>query len=90
MENPFAATHYSDQSDLELVQASLKGNKQSLESLILRHQPFIYNVSLKMTMSPQEAEDITQEVLLKVITSLIPGRCFYKLSEIIDPLYDWT
>jgi len=70
MENPFAVTHYSEQTDLALVQASLKGNKQALESLILRHQPFIYNVALKMTMSPQEAEDITQEVLLKVITSL--------------------
>jgi RNA polymerase sigma factor (sigma-70 family) len=70
MEYPFSVTNYSDQTDLELVQASLKGNKQALEMLILRHQPFIYNVALKMTMSPQEAEDVTQEVLLKVITNL--------------------
>jgi RNA polymerase sigma factor (sigma-70 family) len=70
MENPFSVTHYSEQTDLELVDSSLKGNKQALEALILRHQLFIYNVALKMTMSPQESEDITQEVLLKAITSL--------------------
>lgn len=70
MENPFSVTNYSEQTDLELVQTSLKGNKQALEMLILRHQPFIYNVALKMTMSPQEAEDVTQEVLLKAITNL--------------------
>ena len=69
MENPFSST-YSEQTDFELVQASLTGNKQALEALILRHQPFIYNVALKMTMSPQEAEDLTQEVLLKAITNL--------------------
>lgn len=70
MENPFSVTHYSEEADLDLVQASLKGNKQALETLMLRHHPFIYNVALKMTLSPQDAEDITQEVLLKVITSL--------------------
>lgn len=39
MENPFFITNYSEQTDLELIQASLKGNKQALEMLILRHQP---------------------------------------------------
>lgn len=70
MENPFAATSYSESTDLELARASLGGNKQALEALILRHQPFIYNVALKMTASAQDAEDISQEVLLKAITNL--------------------
>lgn len=70
MENPFSITNYSEQSDLELIQASLTGHKQALEMLILRHQSFIYNVALKMTMSPADAEDVTQEVLLKAITNL--------------------
>lgn len=70
MENPFSVTNYADQADLELVRASLQGNRQALEMLILRHQPFLYNVALKMTMSPQDAEDVVQEVLLKAITSL--------------------
>jgi len=70
MENPFSVTNYSEHTDLELVQASLSGSRQALETLILRHQPFIYNVALKMTVSPADAEDITQEVLLKAITNL--------------------
>lgn len=70
MENPFSSTHFTESADLELVQASLKGNKKALEMLILRHQPFIYNVALKMTMRPPDAEDITQEVLIKAITNL--------------------
>jgi len=70
MENPFSTASYTEQTDLDLVKDSLKGSKQALEALILRHQPFIYNVTLKMTMSPQDAEDVTQEVLLKAITSL--------------------
>lgn len=70
MQNPFSVTNYSEHTDLELVQASLSGSRQALETLILRHQPFIYNVALKMTTSPADAEDITQEVLLKAITNL--------------------
>lgn len=70
MDNPFSTAGYSDSADLDLVQASLGGGKRALEMLILRHQPFIYNVALKMTANPFDAEDITQEVLLKAITSL--------------------
>jgi RNA polymerase sigma factor (sigma-70 family) len=74
MENPFSASGYSEQTDLDLVEASLGGNRQALEMLILRHQPFIYNVALKMTMSPPDAADVTQEVLLKAITNLSQFR----------------
>lgn len=66
--------------DLALVQASLSGDRQALETLVLRHQPFIYNVVVKMTMDPQGAEDITQEILLKVITSMshFEGRSAFR------------
>ncbi len=70
MENPSSVSNYAERTDLELVQASLNGSRQALETLILRHQPFIYNVALKMIMSPQDAEDVTQEVLVKAITNL--------------------
>jgi RNA polymerase sigma factor (sigma-70 family) len=80
MENPFSVTNYSEQADLELVQAGLNGNKQALEMLVLRHQPFIYNVALKMTMSAEDAADVTQEVLLKAITNLskFEGRSAFR------------
>jgi RNA polymerase sigma factor (sigma-70 family) len=70
MENPFDNHNYNDQTDWVLVTASLNGSKASLENLIARHQPFIYNVAWKMVLNPQNAEDITQDILIKVITKL--------------------
>lgn len=80
MDNPLSDPGYPDSTDLELVQASTRGDRQALERLILRHQPFIYNVALKMTMDPRDAEDATQEILLKVITSLsqFEGRSAFR------------
>ena len=80
MDNPLAATGYDDSTDLALVQASVKGDRKALEALVLRHQPFIYNVALKMTMDPRDAEDVTQEVLLKAITSIsrFEGRSAFR------------
>jgi RNA polymerase sigma factor (sigma-70 family) len=57
-------------SDEELVESSLKGDRKSMETLIKRYQDFIYNVSLKMTWNKDDSADITQEVLIKVITKL--------------------
>jgi RNA polymerase sigma factor (sigma-70 family) len=42
----------------------------ALEALIYRHQHFIYNIALKMMGNVQVAQDITQEVLIKLITNL--------------------
>lgn len=38
--------------------------------LCRRHQDYIYNVSLKLFLDPDDALDATQEVLIKVITRL--------------------
>ncbi len=57
-------------SDEILIRESLAGNKDSLELLIKRHQDYIYNISLKLFLDLEDALDATQEVLIKVITSL--------------------
>jgi RNA polymerase sigma factor (sigma-70 family) len=69
MKNPFH-TAYNDRDDIELITSAKEGSKLSLETLVKKHQHYIYNVALKMTLSPFDAEDITQEVLVKVITNL--------------------
>jgi RNA polymerase sigma factor (sigma-70 family) len=69
MSNPFS-TEYSDKDDNELILKAKNGSKSALEMLIKKHQHYIYNVALKMTLSPFDAEDVTQEVLIKVITHL--------------------
>lgn len=73
-------TSDSTQTDMELVQAALNGNKQALETLILRHQSYIYNIAWKMVLSPQDAEDVTQEVFIKVMTNLssFEGRSSFR------------
>lgn len=69
MKNPFH-TAYNDRDDIDLITFAKEGSKLSLETLVKKHQHYIYNVALKMTLSPFDAEDITQEVLVKVITNL--------------------
>lgn len=67
--NPLTSP-YNEQQDLHLLEESLAGNKKALEQLIQLHQPFIYNVAWKMVHDPTDAQDLTQEVLIKVITKL--------------------
>jgi len=68
--NPFSTNYNNDTSDAILIKEILNGNKKSLNGLILRHQPFIYNIAWKMLGDPVKAEDLTQEALLKIISNL--------------------
>lgn len=69
MSNPFQ-TQYQDKDDNVLIAQARGGSKIALETLIKKHQHYIYNVALKMTLSPFDAEDVTQDVLIKIITNL--------------------
>ncbi|MEM8908897.1 MAG: RNA polymerase sigma factor, partial [Bacteroidota bacterium] len=68
--NPFSTTYKSDKTDASLIEEILKGDKQSLNSLIQKHQPYIYNIAWKMIGDPVQAQDLTQEALLKIISNL--------------------
>lgn len=68
--NPFNKTYISDKTDQTLIQQTLEGNKTALTQLIERHQPFIYNIAWKMTGNISDAEDLTQETLIKIISNL--------------------
>ncbi|MGB3617866.1 MAG: RNA polymerase sigma factor [Catalinimonas sp.] len=69
MLHPFA-DNYADADDQPLVRRALDGDRPALDALIRRHQPFLYNVAWKMVHDPDDALDLTQETLLKVITKL--------------------
>jgi len=60
----------TDQQDAQDVAAAVAGERTAVERLVVRHQGFLYNVILKMRAEPEEAEDLTQDVLLKLITRL--------------------
>jgi RNA polymerase sigma factor (sigma-70 family) len=69
--NPFA-----ENSDLvrdeELATRAQSGDRVALELLLTRHQPWIFNLALRMLRLHADAEDATQEILLKVLKAL-PG-----------------
>lgn len=70
MINPFTEKYSTDKTDENLIREAVSGNKVSLESLVRRHQDWIYNIALRMVFNPEEAKDVTQEVLIKIITKL--------------------
>ena len=56
--------------DQQLITNALGGSKTALEHLLKRHYNFIYNVALRFVLNPDDAQDLTQEAVIKVITKL--------------------
>ena len=68
--NPFAKNYSSDHSDDELIKRTITGDREALDELLRKHQPYIYNVAWKMVQNPDDAADLTQEAMIKVVTHL--------------------
>jgi RNA polymerase sigma factor (sigma-70 family) len=58
--------------DRELVAGAQSGNEEDLERLLSRHQTWIFNIALRMLWNPQDAEDATQDILIRTLQAL-PG-----------------
>jgi DNA-directed RNA polymerase specialized sigma24 family protein len=63
--NPLADDAPTDAEDQALVARARSGDRLALEALVNHHQPWIYNVAVRMLYFPQDAEDATQEILVK-------------------------
>lgn len=61
-------------TDQDLISRYLKGNEDALELLINRHQERIYAYIYKYMNNRQAADDIFQDVFIKVIRVLKSGR----------------
>ena len=64
----------------ETVEKAMTGDKQALEDVITGIKDKVYNLSLRMLWNPADAEDVTQEILIKVITNLSKFRSESKFS----------
>jgi RNA polymerase sigma factor (sigma-70 family) len=64
----------ADPSDEQLVTSAQGGERVALEQLVARHGPWIFNVAARMVWRRDDAADVTQEVLVKVITKLSTFR----------------
>jgi RNA polymerase sigma factor (sigma-70 family) len=80
MAYPFAEVVEVGFDDNELVEQAKTGSRDALEKLVLRHQAWIYNIAVRMVYQPHDAEEVTQEVLVKVLTRLstFKGECKFR------------
>ena len=78
--NPFVDNAPTDLEDRALVARARSGSREALEDLIRRHQGWIYNIAVRMLYHPHDAEDATQEILLKAVTRLssFEGRSSFR------------
>ena len=78
--NPLADDAPTDPEDQALVARARSGERQALEALVGRHQAWIYNIAVRMLYHPQDAEDATQEILVKALTGLasFEGRSSFR------------
>jgi RNA polymerase sigma factor (sigma-70 family) len=69
--DPMAEETYTSQTNLEqLVALAKEGRKNALEELVRRIQDRIYGLALRSLFLPADAEDATQEILIRIITHL--------------------
>jgi hypothetical protein len=59
-DHPLADGAPRDAEDRALVACARAGDREALEALVRRHQPWIHNIVLRMLGHPQDAEDATQ------------------------------
>ena len=66
--------------DLGLVDRANRGDGDALETLVQRHQAWVYNVAVRMLAHPADAEDATQEIFIKALTRLasFEGRSAFR------------
>src|SRR6266700_8370787 len=78
--NPLTDPAPTDPEDRDLVARARSGERDALEDLVQRHQAWIYNIAVRMLYHPQDAEDATQEILVKVLTRLasFEGRSSFR------------
>ncbi|NIM16234.1 MAG: sigma-70 family RNA polymerase sigma factor [Candidatus Aminicenantes bacterium] len=70
MENLFNKDDTSESTDEWLITEAVNGNRKALEELLQRHHRWIYNIALRMVGEPFDAEDVTQEVLIKILLNI--------------------
>lgn len=64
----------------EEIKSALKGNKTSLERVIISIQDNVYYLSLRMLGNKDDAQDATQDILIKIITNLSSFKFKSKFS----------
>lgn len=64
----------AEYSDMELVERFNKGDRAAFEALVIRHQRRVYNLAYRITGIAEEAQELAQEVFIKVFQKLSTFR----------------
>ena len=64
----------SKKTDHELIQLFTEGNSDALEALVLRHKEKLYTSILFLVKDKYLAEDIFQDVFIRIIDTMRGGR----------------
>jgi|JI9StandDraft_2_1071091.scaffolds.fasta_scaffold38736_2 RNA polymerase sigma factor (sigma-70 family) len=70
-----------------LLDDAMTGNVSALEKLLKEAQRFVYRLTLRMLWNPTDAEDATQEILIRIIKNL---KKFKKESKFTTWVYRIT
>lgn len=60
----------TDNTDQKLIQSSINGDTQAFTHLVERHQEYVFTLVIRMIKTREEAEEIAQDVFIKVFKSL--------------------
>lgn len=66
--------------DIDIIKMCLDGDTDAFEELIFRYKKLIFNTAYRMMGNREEAEDITQEVFIKIYNSLSKYDPEFKFS----------
>ena len=58
------------EEELRLVKCAAGGDEGAFEKLVIENEKLIYNVALKITGNPDDAEDVAQEAFIKAYRNL--------------------
>ena len=67
-------------TDLQLIETCLAGNQDAFAELIARYKNLVYSIILKMTNDNEEANDLAQDVFLKMYKNLASYSPEFKFS----------
>ncbi|MCL2498713.1 MAG: sigma-70 family RNA polymerase sigma factor [Defluviitaleaceae bacterium] len=67
-------------TDMDLIEACLGGNQDSFTELVNRYKNLVYSIILRQTRDTEEANDLAQDVFLKVYRNLKSYTPAFKFS----------
>ena len=66
----FTATYMGTHMEQELIDRAKKGDKSAFQHILTAHLPNVYNLATRMLADREEAQDVAQDVMLKLWNKL--------------------